>query len=157
MSIQVKGLDEVIKKLENLRDLKVKTKPLMNTIGNTLQNSIERSFEKERSPFGTKWKALKSSTIEQKKKAGKSDKILRRDGNLADKWLVESSNTKTTVFNHSEGKGGFKYGLTHQFGSPKMNVPARPFLPIDKNKNLPNDVKEIIKDEVVDFILNKLK
>ncbi|CZE48513.1 phage virion morphogenesis protein [Campylobacter geochelonis] len=157
MPIKVEGFDEVIKKLQNLQALEVKTKPLMSQIGNTLKNSITDSFNEERSPFGEKWKALKPSTIKQKEKKNKSNKILRRDGALADKWLVKSSNKDVTVSNNTN-LNGFAYGLTHQFGSSsagrnkRVFIPARVFLPIDKNNKLEPNLKEDLKDLVVEFV-----
>ncbi|WP_229770879.1 phage virion morphogenesis protein [Campylobacter portucalensis] len=136
MSIEIKGLDEVLKKLENLKNLN--TKPLMNSIGNMLRNEIEHSFEDEKSPFGEKWKALSVITQKSKIKNNKSDKILRSSGNLADNWYINATNNKVVVSNNSQGKNGFKYGLTHQFGSNKAGknknslIPAREFLPVDK-------------------------
>lgn len=159
--IEIKGLESIQKKLARLQNLGIKTKPLMQTLGNILQNEIEDSFENEISPFGHKWEALKPSTIEQKLKTGKSERILRKDGNLADKWIVKAKNGSVSISNNSS-KNGFAYGLTHQFGSSKagrnraLKIPARPFLPIDKNGKLPERTKNNIKDAVEGFIESKL-
>ena len=153
--IEVKGLEELQTKLKSLQNIDKKTKPLMQTLGNILQNKIEASFENESSPFGQKWQALKPSTIRQKQKLGKSSNILRWDGNLADKWIVKADDKKTTVSNN---KNGFAYGLVHQFGSNKagrshnIKIPARAFLPVDKNRNLPKDLEDVIKKVITKFI-----
>lgn len=160
--IEVKGLEELQTKLESLQNIDKKTKPLMQTLGNILQNEIEASFENESSPFGQKWQALKPSTIRQKQKLGKSSNILRSDGNLADKWIVKADDKKATVSNNTN-KNGFAYGLVHQFGTNKagrsknVRIAARPFLPVDKSGHLPNRTKQAIEDATIEFIINKLK
>ena len=160
--IEVKGLEELQTKLKSLQNIDKKTKPLMQTLGNILQNEIEASFENESSPFGQKWQALKPSTIRQKQKLGKSSNILRWDGNLADKWIVKADDKKATVSNNTN-KNGFAYGLVHQFGTNKagrsknVRIAARPFLPVDKSGHLPNRTKQAIEDATIEFIINKLK
>ena len=160
--IEVKGLEELQTKLKSLQNIDKKTKPLMQTLGNILQNEIEASFENESSPFGQKWQALKPSTIRQKQKLGKPSNILRSDGNLADKWIVKADDKKATVSNNTN-KNGFAYGLVHQFGTNKagrsknVRIAARPFLPVDKSGHLPNRTKQAIEDATIEFMVEKLK
>ncbi|WP_103589993.1 phage virion morphogenesis protein [Campylobacter concisus] len=160
--IEVKGLAELQTKLKSLQNIDKKTKPLMQTLGNILQNETEVSFENESSPFGQKWQALKPSTIRQKQKLGKSSNILRSDGNLADKWIVKADDKKATVSNNTN-KNGFAYGLVHQFGTNKVGrsknikIPARPFLPVDKSGNLPSRVKDVVKKVVIKFVEDSFK
>ncbi|MBE3606100.1 phage virion morphogenesis protein [Campylobacter sp. RM13119] len=155
--IEIKGLEILQAKLKNLQELDTKTKPLMKTLGNILQNEIEDSFENERSPFGEAWKPLASNTLDKKLKSGKSDKILRQDGDLADRWVLKTTSKEASISNNTKRKG-FSYGLTHLFGTNKagrsrsVKIPARPFLPVDKNGKLPGRTQEIIKDEVLEFI-----
>ena len=160
--IEVKGLAELQTKLKSLQNIDKKTKPLMQTLGNILQNETEVSFENESSPFGQKWQALKPSTIRQKQKLGKFSNILRSDGNLADKWIVKADDKKATVSNNTN-KNGFAYGLVHQFGTNKVGrsknikIPARPFLPVDKSGNLPSRVKDVVKKVVIKFVEDSFK
>lgn len=160
--IEIKGLKKLQNKLESLQSIENKTKPLMQTLGNILQNEIEASFENESSPFGQKWQALKPNTIRQKQKLGKSSNILRSDGNLADKWIVKADDKKATVSNNTN-KNGFAYGLVHQFGTNKagrsknVKIPARPFLPVDRSGNLPGRVKDVVKKVVIKFVEDGFK
>ena len=160
--IEVKGLEELQTKLKSLQNIDKKTKPLMQTLGNILQNEIEASFENESSSFGQKWQALKPRTIRQKQKLGKSSNILRSDGNLADKWIVKADDKRATVSNNTN-KNGFAYGLVHQFGSNKagrgknVKIPARPFLPVDRSGNLPGRVKDVVKNVVIKFVEDSFK
>ena len=155
--IEITGLEAVQRKLKGLSELGRNTEPLMHTIGNIIANSIEDSFEDEKSPFGEKWAALKPSTVAQKKRKGKSDKILRRDGYLADKWVVDATSKRVIVSNNSKHKG-FAYGLVHQFGTRKAGrgkstfIPARPFLPVSKGGKLQSRLQKIIKTQMINFI-----
>lgn len=155
--IEITGLEAVQRKLRGLSELGHNTEPLMHTIGNIIVNSVKDSFEEEKSLFGEKWSALKPSTVAQKKRKGKSDKILRRDGYLADKWVVDATSKKVVVSNNSKHKG-FAYGLVHQFGTHKAGrgkstfIPARPFLPVNKSGKLQRDIQKLIKTEMIKFI-----
>ncbi|MGG7074554.1 phage virion morphogenesis protein [Campylobacter sp. 9BO] len=155
--IEIRGLNELKAKLERIKNIEQHAAPLMRQIGETLKNEIEQSFDDEKSPFGQKWQALKPSTLNIKAKKGKSEKILRSSGDLADKWLIKSNNNESKIFNNSNVKG-FAYGLTHQFGTTKagrshnVKIPARPFLPVDKSGNLAPKSQQMIKNEVVEFL-----
>lgn len=186
MSIKVTGFEKIEKKLENLAKLEINVKPALRTIGEMVRNSIEDSFEKETSPFGERWKPLSSSTIFSEIRGGKkgstiksgkrhkkgflkkygvggSRRILRRDGNLADNWVVEVGDSSVVVSNNTQSKNGFKYGLAHQFGANGTGrgkngiIPARPFLPIDKNKKVESNLIKDIKVELENFILRAVK
>ncbi|AQW87882.1 putative phage virion morphogenesis protein [Campylobacter pinnipediorum subsp. caledonicus] len=149
----LKGLETLRKKLNKLASLGNNTTPLMHTVGNILSNSIEDSFENETSPEGKKWKALKPSTIKYKAKHKKSNKILRRDGNLSDNWVVKAGNNSVKVSNNTKFKG-FAYGLSHQYGT--KNIPARPFLPITKNNQLVKKQEDLVEKAMMDFIKNTI-
>lgn len=155
--IEVKGLEKLQTKLRNIQKLEHRTAPLMEQLGEILKNSIEDSFENEKSPFGERWKPLAKSTLQNKLKKGKSERILRREGDLADNWVLKSDDDKAVISNNANNKG-FAYGLAHQFGAngagrgKRTKIPARAFLPVDKNGKLAKDVKREIKAEVISFI-----
>lgn len=155
--IEVKGLEKLQVKLKNLQNLQHRTAPLMTQLGEILKNSIEDSFENETSPFGERWKPLSKNTLKNKLKKGESERILRREGNLADRWLLKTTNKKASVSNNASYKG-FAYGLAHQFGAngagrgKNIKIPARVFLPVDKNGKLAKDVKLEVENEIIGFI-----
>lgn len=159
--IEIKGFDKVQTKLKNLQNLNKNTKPLIKTLGLILQNEIEDSFENEKSPFGKAWTPLAKSTLDKKKKSAKSDRILRNEGNLADRWITKADKDKATVSNNIKSKG-FAYGLSHQFGTNKagrsrnVKIPARPFLPVDADGKLPSCTKDTIKDEVINYVIKNI-
>ncbi|MDL0089278.1 phage virion morphogenesis protein [Campylobacter gastrosuis] len=151
MSVKISGLSDVTARLEALENLPLK-KSLFDDIGNMAVNEIKDAFIDERSPFGEKWQELSAKTKERKKKKGKSSKILRDSGALFSKWEVRSATNSVTISNNTQNNG-FAYGLSHQYGSKKQNIPARPFLPVDKNGNLEKKLEANIKN----LIISKIK
>ena len=149
MQVQVKlqGLDEIVSKLENLR---VKTDEiegaLLEAVGRPLYNATSKAFQTQTSPFGQKWKALNAATLKAKKGRGK---ILLDRGKLSDSLAIQVSNKKLFVGVNAGEK--FQYGLSHQFGSKKRNIPARPFLPIDENGLLPDEMVKKIQRNLREY------
>lgn len=153
MSIKITGLEEIQTKLSKLETHLDGNgmKENLTTIGEMVKNEIEESFDNQKSPFGEKWKPLKESTKKQKAKKGKSSLILRAEGNLADNWVTTATSNKATISNNSSSDG-FPYGLSHQFGSSKRNIPPRPFLPIGDD----GIFEENLKDDILDFLDDEL-
>ena len=83
----------------------------------------ERSFN-DPSQRAAPWKELKPSTIAEKKRAGKSLAILKRDGLLWRSFRVESVNNHEAVMASDR-----PYAGTQQFGTKNGRIPARPFIP----------------------------
>lgn len=140
--MEVKGLKEINAKLSELADgLKGEgIKKKLNTIGGMVLNTIEESFASQKSPFGETW------DVRKKSKVGQSTLILRDEGNLSDKWMVNATNTEVTVGNNSAGD----YGMAHQWGTDKAGrgkkttIPKRSFLPINEAGNLEQSLQEDI-------------
>lgn len=133
MSVEIKGIEGIQKKLKTLDDAlsASKMRGTLLTVGNMVKNSISESFENERSPFGEKWTPLKIATIKAKEKRGESSKILRASGTLADTWMVTTDDNGVTVSGNAKSPKGYVYGRVHQYGKKK-----RQFLPIDDAGNL---------------------
>ncbi|EAL5552920.1 virion morphogenesis protein, partial [Campylobacter coli] len=131
--IEIKGIENFFKACDKLIDMNKHGQSIMAGAGESIRNSIIDSFKNERSIFNGKWKSLKPATIKQKIKDGKNKGILKRDGDLSNdlNWQSEPTKSGVKVFNNMQSKSGFKYGLVHQYGSRKKNIPARSFLPID--------------------------
>lgn len=138
-------LNEIQKNLKNL-------KPLFNQIGYTLIDIVEENFESE-SFLGKPWTPLANSTKKQKAKKGYT-KILQNRGHLAESIDFEAHEDKLVLGTNLE------YAPIHQFGGKagknhSVTIPARPFLPIDENKEMPRRIKEEIL-EAVEFYLKSI-
>lgn len=157
--IEIKGLENFFKACDKLIDMDKHGQSIMAGAGESIRNSIIDSFENERSIFNGKWKSLKPATIKQKIKDGKNKGILKRDGDLSNdlNWQSEPTKSGVEVFNNMQSKSGFKYGLVHQYGSRKKNIPARSFLPIDNNNVLHQSIRSVIYKDTKDFIVKIAK
>ncbi|HHD0227359.1 TPA: phage virion morphogenesis protein [Campylobacter coli] len=157
--IEIKGLENFFKACDKLIDMDKHGQSIMAGAGESIRNSIIDSFKNERSIFNGKWKSLKPATIKQKIKEGKNKGILKRDGELSNdlNWQSEPTKSGVKVFNNMQSKSGFKYGLVHQYGSRKKNIPARSFLPIDNNNVLHQSIRSVIYKDTKDFIVKIAK
>ncbi|EAK6111680.1 virion morphogenesis protein [Campylobacter jejuni] len=157
--IEIKGIENFFKACDKLIDMDKHGQSIMAGAGESIRNSIIDSFKNERSIFNGKWKSLKLATIKQKIKDGKNKGILKRDGDLSNdlNWQSEPTKSGVKVFNNMQSKSGSKYGLVHQYGSRKKNIPARSFLPIDNNNVLHQSIRSVIYKDTKDFIVKIAK
>lgn len=107
-------------------------KKLYGVLGETLKKIHKERFKQEVAPDGKKWKSLEKSTLERKRKKGKSLKILRQDGYLSDK----------TAYNYDDNSVEFgsdaKYARIQHFGGKtgrghKTKLHPRPWLGVNNN------------------------
>ncbi|WP_273211228.1 phage virion morphogenesis protein [Helicobacter rodentium] len=145
-------LEELQGKLERLSKALENKTPLLRRIANTLQNVTEESFDKQASPFGEKWKDNAPST--KRKKRG--NKILIQSGLLSQSFTQKVTGSSAQVGTNKQ------YAAIHQFGGKagrgkKVSIPARPFMPIKSNGEIPKDLGERLENEVVDYLKKVLK
>lgn len=145
------SIEELQEKLERLSKALENKTPLLQRIANTTQNIIEESFDKQASPFGEKWKPNSPKTLQ--KKLG--NKILIKSGLLSQSFTSKITGNGTQIGTNKA------YAAIHQFGgkagrNKKVNIPARPFLPINKGEEIPVGVGERLESEVVDYLKNML-
>lgn len=141
----IKDIDYTIKQCENLN-------PLMHEVGNLVKNETELSFEKEQDAFGNKWTPLSKQTLKHKK----GSKILTESSLLQSSInsRTKLQQTKTSTQGSVSIGTNLEYAPIHQFGGKagrglKANIPARPFLPINDKGDIPDDLKEEIKEAVL--------
>lgn len=97
------------------------------------------------------WKKLKPETVKRKKgnsafSITSGDNPLIREGKLKEAIkLDDSSISKGEIYIDVKGA---EYGIVHEFGSPKKNIPPRPYLRPAIYEN---------KDEIKDSIKNGIK
>lgn len=160
MSIEIKGIEKITEKLQTLEKVLSPRgmESSLNTIGDKIRGSIEESFEEERSPFGQPWAPLKIATLREKKKLGYEGKKLRREGALADQWIVQTDANSVMVSNNATSRGGYHYGKVQNWGSKKSagrgsGVRARPFLPVDEGGAL----EPVLLRDIVEHLDEKIK
>ncbi|WP_297578735.1 phage virion morphogenesis protein [uncultured Helicobacter sp.] len=143
------SIEELQDKLERLSKALENKTPLLRRIANTMQNTIEESFDKQASPFGEKWKPNAPKTLQKKR----GNKILIQSG------LLSQSFTQKVTGNSAQVGTNKQYAAIHQFGgkagrNKRVTIPARPFMPINKNGEIPKDLGERLEGEVVDYLKN---
>ena len=146
------SIEELQGKLERLSKALENKTPLLRRIANTLQNVTEESFDKQASPFGEKWKPNAPKTLQKKR----GNKILIQSG------LLSQSFTQKVTGSSAQVGIRLEYAAIHQFGGKagrgkKANIPARPFMPINKNGEIPKDLGERLENEVVDYLKKVLE
>ncbi|HDR1844054.1 TPA: phage virion morphogenesis protein [Pasteurella multocida] len=122
--------NQAIQKLTGIANQLQHPRKLYGLLGETLKKIHAARFETEVDPTGKRWQALSPRTKALKAKRGKSTKILRQDGYLADR----------TAYNYDDKGVEFgsdaKYARLHQFGGnagrgKKVKIPARPWLGVN--------------------------
>lgn len=147
--VKVTGLTEIEGLLADLHD-KLNgegMRPLMNDIGETLLESIQKNFEDEGRP--DKWDKLAKKTIKERTKLGLwPGKILNRHGTsglLGAVNVLKSNDDSVSVGvkrNSTEGD----YASKLHYGDEDTNLPARPFIMWQQE-----DLDEI-KESIMDFM-----
>lgn len=84
--------------------------PAMLEVSELLAAIAERSFDAERSPDGVPWAPLAPATVRQKRKAGRSEKILEREGDLKSSILSDHDRRSAAAGTN------LVYAAIHQFG-----------------------------------------
>ena len=107
---------------------------VLSEVGNAAKNESTRSFDAPGvSPFGEAWKPLSPATLKKKKgslklvESGHLKRSLRSNISTSEKRVSVGSN--------------LEYAAIHQFGGRagrghKVNIPARPFLPINERDEI---------------------
>ncbi|WP_305862496.1 phage virion morphogenesis protein [Helicobacter cholecystus] len=146
-------LQELSTKANNLTPI------LYHTQDALYQKSMD-SFEKEKDAFGNPWKPTKSLKT---RRVSCQHQKLPRTGNSASfgkkKILQDTGVLKESIVARNNGVNkvsigsNLSYAPIHQFGGKagrggKAIIPARPYLPISKERKIPEDLKRSIKQAI---------
>jgi phage virion morphogenesis protein len=158
------------KLLQRTSDLSVP----MADIARHFVNVTEDAFAEETSPFGIPWLPLARSTIESRvgRMAGKRKGGYRKDGRISKgvadraagfKKLQDSGQLAASINSESgrdyaQVSAGKVYAAIHQFGGKagkghSVEVPARPYFPVDANGNLSDTTQAYILDVISDYLI----
>jgi phage virion morphogenesis protein len=126
MEIRVED-EQIIRKLSKLQNRTSNMTSVMRDSSIIMKNSVLHSFDTQ-SDGKRKWKDLSPGYKKYKqKKKGTAYPIL-----VFHNRLKQSINTRHGK-HFAQVYTGVKYGVVHQLGSKKKNIPARPFMVIHKN------------------------
>lgn len=155
VTIELNGDKELDRLLEQIARRAKDMQPVMSEAGNYLKNIMEESFDSGRAPDGEVWSPLADSTLNQKHKDGSMHsmgKLLYAEGTLFDSIDYDATSNDLIIGVNAYSDKGYPYPVVHQFGSEDGKIPARPFMPIDGDGKLYDDVKEELIDLLKDYI-----
>ena len=134
-------IDEAVNRLSDLT-------PVMASIGEYMVGRTRERFDSSTAPDGRKWAPLAQATIDAKRrrqssgttKTGRSrartnaspEDILKDTFLLRDTIAYQPTASSVAIGTPQ------KYGVHHQYGAPRRNIPARPFLGVNDE-----DLREI--------------
>lgn len=128
--------------------------PVMSAVGEYFLIETRNRFDREVDPSGKSWAKLAQATVRDKTRRQKSGQT-RSGGSrarvnaqpnaiLKSTFLLRDTiSYKPSTFSVAVGTNQ-KYGVHHQFGAPRANVPARPFL--GYNSEDLKEIEEIVND-----------
>lgn len=161
VNIEIQGIETLEAALTKLSNKAQNLEPVFHDMGNTLTAGIEESFDNEKSYDGTSWEALSPSTLAYKDKHGGNKILQSKDSNLYESIGFNIDRNSLVVGVNAYSDEGYPYPLVHQFGTDKagksgnVTIPARPFMPIDKNGKLYDGVQKeligLLEDYLSDF------
>lgn len=108
--------------LRQMRNRAKNTRPAMEIIGAKMLADTMKNFSKQSNPAGMKWQALKATTLDRRRKEGKGGKILMDIMTLRNSIAYKAYQKKVDLFTN------LVYSAVHQYGYPKRNIPARPYM-----------------------------
>jgi len=158
VNIQMQGVEELEAALAKLSHKAQNLAPVFHDFGNTLTQGIEESFDGQRSYDGTSWEALKPSTLAYKQKHGGSKILQSGESNLYESIAYNAESNSLTVGVNAYSDDGYPYPLVHQFGTTKAGraknttIPERPFMPIDEDGNVYEEVKEELLELLEEYL-----
>lgn len=129
----VRAADNLVARLQNLNA------PLAET-GAYLENRAKDRFQFQKDPSGKPWAPLRPATVAEKKRLGKSSNILTRDALLSASIAFAVSGNEVRV------KPSEDYGIFHQLGVKKRNLPARVFMGFESSD--PDRIGQIFRDHL---------
>lgn len=146
IAIDSKEIDLALSKLsDRMSDLT----PVMQNIGEYMRGETDANFAKQRSPDGSPFKFLNPRYARQKEKRKGIRSILQFTGDLRSSiaYQVEPDGNGVAIGTNIKTPGGaLSLGAIHQFGAPKRNIPARPFLGVSKENEI--EIAVIIDDYI---------
>jgi phage virion morphogenesis protein len=130
--------------------------PVYKAWAGYLEGIAVTAFKTETSPTGSAWQALKPKTIQRKlnrKTPRSKNRILQDEGALYNSIASRITSSGAIVGTNQTTKDGkYSIGAIHQFGAPRRNIPARPFLPMTSTGSVLPQVTAELEQILVDHL-----
>lgn len=127
---------EVQNLLRELGDRANDLTPAMKQIGEYMRMRTEENFAREMTPDGRAWRSIGNSqsiarTFAKKQKNGGIMKMLQDRGDLRSS-IAYQVEPRSVFIGTNIKVGAWSLGAIHQYGAPRRNIPARPFLGVNQ-------------------------
>lgn len=141
MTVEI-DLSEVTAELQRLQQRVLNLRPAFNKIGVLLESKVREKTGRGIDAWGNPFKPLKAT--KGRRVGGVPLNDTRQHIYNKITHLATSQQVEIGILENSP------IGATHQFGSSKKNIPARPFLPIRESGrvDLPGDWSTVIIDTI---------
>lgn len=123
---------EVQRLLRELAERADDLTPAMKQIGEYMRLRTEENFAAQQSPEGNAWRALNPNYAAAKRKKGGIAKILQYTGDLRSSIAYQAEPRSVFIGTNIKASNGYSLGAIHNFGAPRRNIPARPFLGVSQ-------------------------
>ena len=144
VTVRVRGVTELDRKLKTLGDSLYKFQPAMKQIGTRVGSFYANEvFASQGGALGKRWQALAVSTVKDKIRDGYRSEVNRP---LERTGIMRRSFKATTTQNSVTIENTIPYFKYHQSSEPRSKIPYRPMMAI--NDNVMSIVKEVIEADV---------
>ncbi|UGQ16680.1 MULTISPECIES: phage virion morphogenesis protein [unclassified Borrelia] len=134
-----KFVDQISQKINPARN-----RGVLNKIGEELVTISNNCFDNECAPDGSAWVPLKNSTLVRRRYIGNKSRGLslgrskQRGTGVGAKILFIDGTLRNSITYYIKGKSivvgsPLKYAGVHMSGDRRRNIPARPFLGLDRS------------------------
>jgi phage virion morphogenesis protein len=130
--------------------------PAMGAIGEYMVGRTRERFDESTAPDGRRWAPLAEATIRAKRRRqkggqGRTGKSIARTNASAEDILKDTYLLRDTIAYRPTARDVAigtpqRYGLHHQYGAPRRNVVARPFL--GANNDDAREIEAIVLDAI---------
>ncbi len=138
IQLQIANAAEVSAAFQSLQNRLVDLTPVFRDIGEAMLNSTRERFNSQTAPDGRPWAAL-SKKYKASKPVNK-DKILTLYGRLRGTLTYRAGPHEVRIGSPLD------YAGKHQFGDPKINLRARPFLGLSQSDE--QELLDILNDHL---------
>lgn len=136
VQIQLTGIARVQRALYRLSN--PSRKELFDLVGNLVANQTRRRITHDkRAPDGSRWAPLSPRYAQRKAKEKPGVGMLEFWGYLRDSITHIASSNQVEVGSNQ------KYAAVHQFGLPRKNIPARPYIGLSRDNV--SDVEDVAR------------
>ncbi len=164
IQLEISNAAEVKVVFEALQTRLTDLTPVFQDIGEAMLNVTRKRFEDSVAPDGSAWAPLSEATLIGRARRASGGHLTDRRYNKEQRWtksaamayafakpLIDRGHLMGTLNYQATAREvrigtPLIYGATHQFGDPRRNIPARPFLGLSSSDE--QDLLDILNEHL---------